>query len=81
MTLQMKPITNEFQDVLSHNKNNTNIIRVGYTILATSGEASIEENGCLLDNQPTYKAFINGKYMSNIRDSPDGKYPRVHFNA
>ena len=26
-------------------------------------------------------AFINGKYLPNIRDDPDGKYLCVHFNS
>ena len=51
------------------------------TILATELEASIDENWCLLDNQSTYNDFINGKYLSNIRDAPYGKYLRVHCNA
>ena len=29
----------------------------------------------------TCNAFINEKYLSNIRDAPDGKYRRVHCNA
>ena len=57
------------------------IFRVDDTILAAAAEAGIDENWCLLDNQSTFNAFINRKYLSNIRDSPDEKYPRVHFNA
>ena len=56
-------------------------MHVGYTILAAAAEAGIDENWCLLDNQSTCNAFINGKYLSNIRYAPDGKYPRVHCNA
>ena len=45
---------------LSHNKGNSNIIHVEYTILYDAAEASIDENWCLLYNQSTFKAFING---------------------
>ena len=38
------------------------------TILAASGEAGIDENRCLIDNQSTGNSFINGKYFLNIRD-------------
>ena len=51
------------------------------TILAAAAEAGIDENWWLLDNQSTCNAFINGKYLSNIRDAPDGQYLRVHCNA
>ena len=51
------------------------------TILAAAAEAGIDENCYLLDNQSTCNAFINGKYLSNIRDAPDGKYLRFHCNA
>ena len=56
-------------------------MHVGDTILAAEEEAVIDENWCLIDNQSTCKAFINGKYLSNIRDYPDGKYLCVHCNA
>ena len=56
-------------------------MHVGGTILSAASEPGIAENWCLLDNQSTHNAFINGKYLSNIRDAPDGKYLRVHFNA
>ena len=55
-------------------------MHVGYTILAAETESGINENWCLLDNQSTYNAF-NGKYMSKIRDAPDGQYTRVHYNT
>ena len=54
---------------------------VGDTILAAAAEAGIDENWCLLNNHLTCNAFINRKYLSNIRDAPDGKYLRVHCNT
>ena len=57
------------------------IMYVGNTILATAEDTGIVENWCLLDNQPTCNAFINKKYLSNIRDAPDGQYLRVYCNA
>ena len=57
------------------------IMHVGDAILAAAAEAGIDENWCLLDNQSTCNAFINGKYLSNIRDALGGKYLRVHCNA
>ena len=62
-------------------KGDASIMHVGDTILAAATEARIDENWCLLNNQSTCNAFINGKYLSNIRDAPDGKYLRVHCNA
>ena len=62
-------------------KGDSRIIPVGDTILAAAAEAGIDENWCLLDNQSTYNAFINGKYLSNIRDAPDRQYLRVQCNA
>ena len=59
--------------MFSQNKHNTNIMRVGDNILAAAAEAGIYENWCLLDNQSTCNAVINGKYMSNIIDAPGGK--------
>ena len=56
-------------------------MNVGDTILAAAAEAGIDENWCLLGNQSTCNAFINEKYHSNIRYSPDVQYIRVHFNA
>ena len=56
-------------------------MHVGDTILAAAENAGIDENWCLFDNQSTCNAFINGKYLSNIRDAPAGQYLRVHFNA
>ena len=53
-------------------KGDARIIHAGNTILAAASEAGIDENWCLLDNQSTCNAFINGKYLSNIRDAPDG---------
>ena len=62
------------------NKVNTRIMQVGDTILAAASEAGVHENWCLLDNQYTCNAFINGKYLSNIIDTPDGQYIRVYCN-
>ena len=56
-------------------------MHVGNTILDDAAEAGIDENWCLLENQLTCNAFINGKYLSNIRYAPDGQYLRVHCNA
>ena len=56
------------------------IMHVGNTILAAAAEAGIDENWCLLDNQSTFNAFINGKYLSNIIDASGGQYLRVHCN-
>ena len=56
-------------------------MRVVDTTLDAAVEASIDENWCLLDNKSTCNAFINGEYLSNIRDDPDGKYLCVHCNA
>ena len=79
--LQMEPITGKVQEVFSRNKHNTTIIRVGDTILAAATESAINEDWFLLDNQSTFNALINGKYLSYTIYSPDGKYLRVHCNA
>ena len=65
----------------SVSKGDARIIYVGNTILAAAAEARIDENWCLLDNQSTCNAFINKKYLSNIRDAPGVQYIRVHCNA
>ena len=62
-------------------KGNVSIMQVDDTILASAAETGIDENWCLLDNQLTCNTFINGKYLSNIRDAPDGQYLRVHCYA
>ena len=67
--------------MFSHNKFNVNIIRFVDTTLAAASESSIDENYYLLNNKSICNAFINGKYLSNIIDSPDGKHIRVHFNT
>ena len=72
---QTKPINNIMR------KGDTGIINVGDTILAAAAEAGIDENWCLPDNQLTCNAFINRKYLSNIRDDSDGKYLRFHCNV
>ena len=72
--------TDESQLVFSHNKYNANTMRVGNIILASASESVIDDNWCLLNNQSTYNNFINIKYLSNIRDAPDGQYVSVHCN-
>ena len=62
-------------------KGDASIMHMGDTILAAAAEAGINENWCLLDNQLTCNGFVNGKYLTNIRDAPDGKYLRVHCNS
>ena len=48
------------------------------TIIAAVEEYGIDENWCLLVNQSTCKAYINGKYLLNIIYAPDGIYLCVH---
>ena len=74
----MEPITDESKYIFLRNKRNTNTMCVGDTILDTAAESGIDENWCLIDSQTTCNAFINGKYLSNIRDSPDVKYLCVY---
>ena len=62
-------------------KGYASIMHVGDTILAAAAEAGIDKKWFLLDNQSKCNAFINGKYISNIIDDPDGKYLRVHCNS
>ena len=62
-------------------KDDARIMHVGDTIMDAAAEARIDENWFLLDNQWTCNAFINGKYLSNIRDASDGQYLRVHCNT
>ena len=73
--------TYESQEVFSQNKHNSNIMCVVDSILAAAAEAGIYDNWCLNENQSTCNAVIYRKYMSNIRDSPGGKYISVHCNA
>ena len=54
---------------------------VGDTILDATSEAGFDENWCLIVNKSMWNAFINFKYMSNTRDSPDGKYRHLYFNT
>ena len=81
VVLQMEGNTYKYQEPFSHDYHNSKIVRVGDTILASAVESGIDENWCLLDNQLMCNAFINGKYLSNIIDSPGRKYIYVHFNA
>ena len=64
-----------------YNKCNTNVICVVDTILNAASELGIDENWFLLYNQSTCDAFLNVKYMSNIRNATDGQYLHVHYNA
>ena len=59
-------------------KGNVGIMHVGNNILATAAEAVINENWFLLDNQSICNTSINGKYLSNIRDAPNGQYLHGH---
>ena len=65
----------------SVSKGDARIMYMGDTIMDAAAEAGIDENWCLLDNESTCNAFINEKYLSNIRDATDGQYIRVHCNA
>ena len=56
-------------------------MRLVDTTLDAAAEAGIDENWCLRDNQSTCNAFVNVKYLSNIRDVPDGQYLCVNCNA
>ena len=76
----METVTDEIKEVLSHNKNNVNVMSVGYIIWMLQQNPELMKFWCLLDNQSTFKAFINGQYIPNTRDDPDGKYLRVHCN-
>ena len=77
--------TQEVQQTESINssvrKGDASIMHVGNTILASTEEARIDENQCLLNNHSTCITFINKKHLSNIRDSPNGKYLRVYCTA
>ena len=72
---QTEPINNNMK------KGNYSIMHVGDTILDVVEEFRMNENWCLIDNQSTCNAFINRKYLSNIRDDSDGKYLRVRCNS
>ena len=72
---QTEPINNSVR------KGDAIIMHVGDTILDAAVEAGIDEDWCLINNQSTCNAFINEKYLSNIRDVPYGKYLCVHCNA
>ena len=56
-------------------------MHVGDTILVDTAVAGIDGNWCLLNNQSTCNTFIREEYLSNIRDTPDGKYLRFHCNT
>ena len=72
---QTEPINNSVR------KGDSSIMHVDNTILAAAAETVFDENWCLIDNQSTCNTFINEKYLSNIRDSCDGQYLRVHCNT
>ena len=44
-------------------KGDASIMHLGDTILDAAAETVIDEKLCLLDNQSTCNAFINGKYL------------------
>ena len=46
-----EPINDKTKEEFSHIKGHTSKMHVGDTILATSTEAGIDENWCLIDNQ------------------------------
>ena len=56
-------------------------MKVGCTILPATAEAGIYENWIFLDNQLTYNAFINSKYLFNTRDAPYEQYLCVYCNT
>ena len=62
-------------------KDNARIMHVGDIILVAAVESVIDENWFLLDNRSACNIFINGKYLSNIRDAPYGQYLCVNFNV
>ena len=62
-------------------KGNSIIMHVGDTVLSAAAEAIINENWCLIGNQLTCNAFINKKYLSNIRNAPDWKFLCVDCNS
>ena len=70
----MKPITDEAKEIFFRKKLNANIMRVVFTIIAAVAESGIDENWCLLKNQSTCKAHIDGKYLSNVTYYTDVKY-------
>ena len=57
------------------------IMYMGNTIIAAAAEAGIGENWCLLDNQSICNAFINKKYLSNVRDAPNGQHICFHCKS
>ena len=77
----MEPIHDEIKEAFLYNKKNPNKMCVGDNILADAVESVIDENWCLINNQSTCNALINGKYLLNIKDDTDVQYLRVHWNA
>ena len=80
VALNMDANTDKSQEIFSNKNFNVNIMCMVDTILDDAAESNIDENWCLLDNQSTCNALINGKYLPNIKVAPDGKYLRVHCN-
>ena len=78
--MQIEPITNKLK-MFSCNKRNTNVMRVGDTILFSTAEADIGENWCLIGNQSTYNTLINRKYLSHIINCPTALYSHVQLNT
>ena len=79
--MHTEPITDEIREAFCHKKRNTNAMRVEDTTLDDAAESGNDENWRFLGNESTCNDFINVKYPSNIRNSPDGKYLHVHCNA
>ena len=79
--LQTEPVIDKTKEPFLHNKVNVSVIFVVDTILASETESGVDGNWCLLDNKSSCNAFINVKYISNIRNSSDGQYICVHCNA
>ena len=79
--LETEPIIDEIKEVFLHNKINSNVMRVGYIILAAVAESEIDKNNCLLESQSTRNAFANDKYLSNTINYPDRQYSHVHCNS
>ena len=75
---QIEPINDEPKEYFLKKKRNTNVMRVRDSILDAAEESGIDENWRLLENQLTRNTSINGKYLSNIINAPDGQYRYIH---
>ena len=77
---QTDPVTDKTKEAFLHNKGNASVMRVGDTILDAAANAVIDGNWCLLENQSTCNAFINGKYILNTINAPDRKFIHAYYN-